>query len=162
VVKNRGQHCDDVELTGYLTNETGPVTLMLDLLIVHDRVGSSTDPTLNGQLRHPNNLDQSLNDVVVDKVREYHGDYNMNPVRSPNSVRVTLYHLCRLLLVRLGGYMVNLSDFYSYRLIGKLTAFLQLQEFRLRNQPVESSTSVGHLSLQEHILTQNTRKHLVY
>ena len=32
-------------------------------------------------------------------------------------------HLCLLLLVRLGGYIVNLSDFYSYRLIGKLTVF---------------------------------------
>ena len=45
---------------------------------------------------------------------------------------LTLYHLCLLLLVRLEGYIVNLSDFYSYRLIGKLTAFLQLQEFSLR------------------------------
>ena len=44
---------------------------------------------------------------------------------------LTLYHLCLLLLVRLGGYIVNLSDFYSYRLIGKLTAFLHLQEFHL-------------------------------
>jgi hypothetical protein len=26
LVKNRGQHCGDIELTGYLTNETGPVT----------------------------------------------------------------------------------------------------------------------------------------
>jgi hypothetical protein len=34
-----------------------------------------------------------------------------------------------LLLVRLGGYIVNLYDFYFYKLIGKLTAFLQLQEF---------------------------------
>ena len=33
---------------------------------------------------------------------------------------LTLYHLCLLLLVRLGGYIVNLSDFYSYRLIGEL------------------------------------------
>ncbi len=33
------------------------------------------------------------------------------------------------MFVRVGGYIVNLSDFYSYRLIGKLTAFLQLQEF---------------------------------
>jgi hypothetical protein len=38
-----------------------------------------------------------------------------------------------LLLVRPGGYIVNLSVFYSYKLIGKLTAFLQLQEFSLRN-----------------------------
>ena len=42
---------------------------------------------------------------------------------------LTLYHLWLLLLVRLGGYIVNLSDFYSYRLIGKLTVFLNLQEF---------------------------------
>jgi hypothetical protein len=32
-------------------------------------------------------------------------------------------HLCLLLLVRLGGYIANLSHFYSYRPIGKLTAF---------------------------------------
>ncbi len=42
---------------------------------------------------------------------------------------------------------VNLSDFYSYRLIGKLTAFLQLQEFSQRNQPVDSSTFAARLSL---------------
>jgi hypothetical protein len=59
---------------------------------------------------------------------------------------LTLYHLCLLLLVRLGGYIVNLSDFYSYRLIGKLTDFLQLQEFSLRNMIVTSSTSAARLS----------------
>ena len=56
-------------------------------------------------------------------------------------------HLCLLLLVRLGGYIANLSDFYSYRLIGKLTAFLQLQEFCQRNQIVDSSTTAARLSL---------------
>jgi hypothetical protein len=50
VVKTRGQHCGDVELPGYLENTVDPVPLVLDLLITHDRVGSSTDPTLNGQL----------------------------------------------------------------------------------------------------------------
>ena len=58
---------------------------------------------------------------------------------------LTLYHLCLLLLVRLGGYIVNLSDFYSYRIIGKLTAFLQLQKFSLRNKIVTSSTTVAQL-----------------
>ena len=58
---------------------TGPVTLVFDLRIAHDRVGSSTDPTLNGHLRHPNNLDQSLNDTTADKIRKYHADYNNNP-----------------------------------------------------------------------------------
>ena len=37
--------------------------------------------------------------------------------------------LCLLLLVRPGGYTVNLCAFYFYKLIGKLTASLQLQEF---------------------------------
>jgi hypothetical protein len=50
---------------------------VLDLRIPHDRVESSTDPTLNG--RYPNNLDQSLHDTAVDKVRKYRVDYNMNP-----------------------------------------------------------------------------------
>ena len=43
------------------------------------------------------------------------------------------YLLYLRLLVRLGGYISNLSDFYSYRLIGKLTVFLHLREFSLRN-----------------------------
>ncbi len=57
------------------------------------------------------------------------------------------YHLCLLLLVHQTGYMVNLSDFYSYRLIGKLTASLKFQEFCQRNQIVDSTTSAARLSL---------------
>jgi hypothetical protein len=79
VVKSRGHHCGDIELTGYLSNATGPVTLVLDLRIAHDRVGSSTDPTLNGHLKYPNNLDQLLNDAPVDKIRKYRTDYNNRP-----------------------------------------------------------------------------------
>ncbi len=71
MVKSRGQHCGDIELAGYLANESGLVSLVLDLRIAHDRVGSSTDPTLNGHLKYPNNLDQSLNDVSADKIRKY-------------------------------------------------------------------------------------------
>jgi len=44
VVKIRGQHCGDIDLVGYVANEADPVTLVQDLHIVHDRVGSSTDP----------------------------------------------------------------------------------------------------------------------
>jgi hypothetical protein len=57
------------------------------------------------------------------------------------------YHLYLLLLVRQTGYIVNLSDFYSYRLIGKLTAFLQSQEFSQLNLTVVISTSAARLSL---------------
>ncbi len=70
-------------MVGYLANTTDPVLLVLDLRIVHDRVGSSTDPTLNGHLKYPNNLDQSLNDTTAGKVRKYRVDYNNNP---PNAV----------------------------------------------------------------------------
>ncbi len=71
MVKNRGQHCGDIEVAGYLDNETGPVPLVMDLRITHDRVGSSTDPTLNGHLKYPNNLDQSLHDATADKIQKY-------------------------------------------------------------------------------------------
>jgi hypothetical protein len=40
----------------------------------------------------------------------------------------TLYHLYLVWLVRLGGYVVNLSDSYSYSLIGKLTVSWELQD----------------------------------
>jgi hypothetical protein len=45
---------------------------------------------------------------------------------------------------------VNLSDFYSYRIIGKLTAFLQLQEFSQRNPTWghRTSTFVARRSLR--------------
>ncbi len=38
--------------------------------------------------------------------------------------------LCLLLLVRPGDYTVNLCVIYFYKLIGKLTSSLNLQEFR--------------------------------
>jgi hypothetical protein len=67
-------------------------------------------------------------------------------VHSPTTDHRVWYHLCLLLLVRQAGYIVNSLDFYSYRLIGKLTAFLQFQEFSQRNLPVVSSTSAARSS----------------
>jgi hypothetical protein len=61
---------------GYLASVKGPVPLVLDLRVDHNRVVSSTDPALNGHLRDPNNLDKSLNDTAADKIRKYHADYN--------------------------------------------------------------------------------------
>jgi hypothetical protein len=99
------------------------VSLVIYLRVPHDRVGSITDPTLKGHLRYPNNLEKSLNDTVSDKIRKYRPDYNNNP---PSVVSF-------MTGITLSGYIVNLSDFYSYRLIGKLTVFFQLQEFILLN-----------------------------
>jgi hypothetical protein len=83
VTRSRGQRCGDIELTGYLGNTAGPVSLVLDLRIVHERFGSSSDPSINGHLHYPNDVDRSLNEGAADKIREYRADYNNNP---PNSI----------------------------------------------------------------------------
>ena len=100
VVRSRGQRCGDIKLSSYLVNAEGPVPLVLDLRITHERFGSSSDPSINGHLHYPHDLDRSLNEDVVDKIRQYHVDYNNRP---PHDIA-----LCQLLLVRPGVSMVNL------------------------------------------------------
>ncbi len=83
VNKSRGRHCGDVELAAYLPNAAGPVPLVLNLHIVHDRFGSTSDHNLDGHLHYPNDLDESLNETSTDKIRKYRDDYNNNP---PNDI----------------------------------------------------------------------------
>ncbi len=70
-------------MAGYLANAAGPVPLVLDLRIAHDRWGSSSDPSINGHLHYPNDIDGSLKEAAADKIRNYRADYNNNP---PNSI----------------------------------------------------------------------------
>jgi hypothetical protein len=63
----------------YLENVSGPVPLMLDLHIDHDRFGSNSDPSLNGQLHYSNDINKSLSESTADKIRKYLADYNNNP-----------------------------------------------------------------------------------
>ncbi len=67
--RRRGQRCGDIESGGYLENATGPLSLVLDLRISHERFGSTSDPSINGQLHYPNELDRSSNEAAVDKTR---------------------------------------------------------------------------------------------
>jgi hypothetical protein len=83
VTKSRGRHFGDIQLTDYLVNTVGPVSLVLDLRITHDRFGSSTDPSLNIHLHYPNDIEKSLNEDATDKIQKYRADYNNNP---PNVV----------------------------------------------------------------------------
>ncbi len=62
------------------------------------------------------------------------------------TIPLTLSPLYLLLFVRLGGYTLNLCSFYFYKLIGKLTSFLELQGFICRNMTLTSSTSVSQPS----------------
>ncbi len=127
MVKSRGQHCGDLELAAYLANAAGPVPLVVDLRITHDRIGSSANPALSGKLTYPNNIDESLNKAANDKIRKYRADYNNNP---PNAVAFMPAN---------GGTTGR----------GKLTVFLQLQEFSQRNQTWghRTSTFATRLSL---------------
>ena len=52
-----------------------------------DRFGSSSDPSLDGNLHYPNNIDRSLNETADDKIRKYHTDYNNNPPNTVSFVR---------------------------------------------------------------------------
>ncbi len=109
------RRCGEFELAGYLANSVGPVPLVLDLRIAHERFGSSSDPSINGHLHYPNDVDRSLNDTDPDKIRKYRADYNNNP---PNTIS-----LMTAIDSTSGDYMVNLCGFYFYKLIGKLTVF---------------------------------------
>ena len=50
--RTRGHRCGDIELAGYLVNTTGPVPLVMDLHVTHDRFGSTSDPSINGHLHY--------------------------------------------------------------------------------------------------------------
>ena len=67
--------------SGWLSRECvgSGALVLLDLRIVHDRYGSSSDPSINGHLHYPNDIDRSLNETATDKVRKYHADYYNNP-----------------------------------------------------------------------------------
>jgi len=122
VVKSRGQHCGDIELAGYLPNEVGPVPLVMDLRIAHDRVGSSADPCLNGHLKYPNKLDQSLNDAAADKIRKYRADYNNRP---PSAV--TFMPAISSTSGRLQSEFVRLSFLQAHRETDRFFAALGVQ-----------------------------------
>ena len=111
----------------------------MDLLIVHDRFGSSSDPSLNGHLHYPNDIDKSLNETVTDKIRKYHADYNNNP-----PITVSFMSPIASTSGRLHSEFVRLLFLQVHR---ETDAFLQLQDFRQHNPTVASSTSAARLSL---------------
>jgi hypothetical protein len=84
VVKSRGQWCGDIKLSGHLTNVTGSVSLVLDLRIVHEHWGSSSDPSINGHLHYLNDIDRSLNEDTTDNIWKYRDDYNLSCHVSPD------------------------------------------------------------------------------
>jgi hypothetical protein len=126
VIRSRGQHCED-------TNETDPVSLVLDLRITHKRFGRSSDLSLNGNLRYPNDIGRSLNEAAADKIRKYRADCNNNP-----PTVVSFMTVITSTSGRLHSEFIRLLFLQAHR---ETDRFLQLQEFSLRNRTVDSSTS---------------------
>ncbi len=73
----------------------------------------------------------------------------------------TFSSVSQLLVVRLGGSIVNLCVFYSYKLIGKLTVFLKVQEFSLKvgNTLVRTVDSRVNLNLHGSPITSRTHQY---
>ena len=146
VAKSRGQRCRDFELAdNYLTNVAGPVSLVLDLRIVHERWGSSSNPSLDGHLHYPSDIDRTLNEAAADKILQYRADYDNRP---SNTISFML-----AIPSTVGHLHCEFVGLYFYRLIGKLTAFLQLQEFSYRKP---TSTSVAWRSPHSSSLRSET------
>jgi hypothetical protein len=78
-----------------------PVPFVLDLRIAHERFGSNSDPSINGHLHYPNNLDGSLNEAAAAQIK--YDNTSLTIIIVP----LTLSPLCLLFLVRLGVYIVN-------------------------------------------------------
>ena len=79
VVKSRGQWCGNIELAAYLTNSAGRVLLVFHLRIAHHRWGSNSNPSINGHLHYPDDMDRTLNEDGTDKILQYRVDYNNRP-----------------------------------------------------------------------------------
>jgi hypothetical protein len=70
---------------------------------------------------------------------------SVNIARTIITTLLTLSRLCRLLLVRMDVYIMTLSDFYSYRIIGKLTVFFSFR------------SSVSEIKLGSYVLSLSPR-----
>jgi len=114
------------------------VPLVLDLRIDHERFGSSSDPSINGRLHHPNDLDGPLHEAAADKIRQYRTDYNNRP-----SNAIPCMPAIASTSGRLHSEFVRLLFLQAHR---QTDRFLQLQEFSLRNLPVASSTTAARCS----------------
>ncbi len=112
--------------------------LILDLRVTHEGFGNSSDPSLNGHLNYPNDIDRSLNEPVTDKIRKYRSDYNNNP---PNTI--SFIPAIVSTSGRLHSDFVFLVFLQAHR---KLTSFFELQEFNLQNPTVASSNTTVQCS----------------
>ncbi len=78
----------------------------------HETSPSSSDPSLNGHLHYPNDIDKSLSEAARDKIRKYRTDSNNNP---PSTVSLRLSGMSGLssLLRKTGFKLIFIGNSYS-------------------------------------------------
>jgi hypothetical protein len=67
-----------VEVRSYLRDQAGSRSLVFDLSIAHDRVGSSSHVQQNGSLSHPQDLDDPMRVAAQRKTNAYRQTYADN------------------------------------------------------------------------------------
>jgi hypothetical protein len=77
-----------MELAAYLAGAAGTVNLVMDLRITHERLGSRSNPLLNGNLHSPlpSDIDELLHEAAADRISEFRADYNNCPSNSISSM----------------------------------------------------------------------------
>jgi len=78
VTASAGQRRGDVEVRNYLRDAAGSRSLVFDLSITHDRIGSSCHVQQNGSLSHKQDLDAPLRMVAQRKINTYRQQYADN------------------------------------------------------------------------------------
>jgi hypothetical protein len=124
-------------LPAYLPDAPGPVNLVLDLCIRHERFGSSSKPSFNGTLHYPAPADIDTPQMSLLLTRY------VITVLIVISVTLARSLSCLPLLAPLAAFTVSLCAFCFGRLIGKPSASLQLQELRMRNTSRTSCASAA-------------------
>ena len=125
--------------------------MVLDLRIAHEHFGSSSDPSLNGNLHYPNDIDRSLNEDDTDKIRKYHSDCSNNPPRSVSfkTHRETDHFFAPSGVFTLTNLPVDSSTSSSRCSLVILNQKSAVPSPRLHLYML-TLTLTGHLSLQEH------------
>jgi hypothetical protein len=78
VTASAGQRRGDVEVRSFLRDQAGSRSLVFDLIITHDRFGSSTHVQQNGSLSHPQDLDGPMRVAAQRKTNAYRQTYADN------------------------------------------------------------------------------------
>ncbi len=73
-----GQRRGDVEIRNYLQDSAGRQSLVFDLSMTHDLLGSSSHVQQNGLLSHPQDSDASLRLAAQHKINGYRQQYADN------------------------------------------------------------------------------------